>query len=559
MPAEAEVRVYTAKKILTMEPSLPVATAVAIEGDRIVAVGDMESMKDWLETLPHRVDERFADKVLLPGLIDNHLHPIMAGILLPMEFVTPFDWDLPGREVVGVRGHDAYLSRVREILAEQEESEEPLFVWGYHPIFHGPLSRSDLDEISDSRPIIAWHRSFHEIYTNTPGLEWLGITQQRASEYENIDFETGHLWESGLGPAFQTLGPILLAPDRIASGLEQMRKVVHRGGITTIADMATGLFDIETEWQAMSRVLEQPETPFRTYLVPDGRQLRETLGSQGAFNLIQELRARNSRRLRFLRAVKFYADGAFFSQLMQLGPPGYMDGHEGEWLMEPDDLLQAVQPYWNNGYQLHVHANGDEGVRVTLNVLNEILDIHPRFDHRFTLHHLGYSTVAQARRAKALGALVSANPFYLFALGDAYARVGLGPERASQLVRLGALVREGVPVSLHSDFTMAPAEPLRLVEIAVTRKSESGKVLAPEERLTVEQALRAVTIDAAYALEVDDMIGSIAAGKKADFTILDADPTAVSPDEIGSIDVWGTIFEGQVFPLAPKPRKTDMP
>jgi hypothetical protein len=277
---------------------------------------------------------------------------------------------------------------------------------------------------------------------------------------------------------------------------------------------------------------------------------RSTLGSQAAFDLVKGLRQRNSRRLRFLQAISFAADGSFATEDMQLGPPGFIDGHEGEWRMEPDDLLVAVQPYWNNGYQLHVHANGDEGVNVTLNVLSEILELHPRFDHRFGLHHLGYATIAQARRARALGAVASTNPFLLYALADAYAQRGLGPERASQIARAGAFVREGVPVALHSDFTTAPLDPLRLVEIAVTRKSASGTVMAPPERLTVEQALRGVTIDAAYALLVDDMIGSIAAGKKADFTVLEADPFAVPPDEIGSIPIWGTVFEGELYPLA---------
>ncbi len=549
IPEPPSLRVFTAKKIVTMEPSLPEATAVAVEHGRIVAVGTLESLRPLLADRPHEVDETFAGKVLLPGLIDAHAHPILAGILLPMSFVTADDWHLPGREIAGVRGRDAYLARLRELEGTMKDSEAPLFVWGYDPLFHGDVARADLDAISTTRPIIAWHRDFHEIYANTPALAWLEVTADAASHYPANDFERGHLAEGGLALVFERLGPFLLNPARIRGGLELAREAIHRGGVTTIADMATGLFDLELEWSAMRETLADLDAPFRTYMVPDGRSLVAALGAQGAYNLIESLPDRNGARLRFLRAVKFYADGSFFSQRMQVGPPGYLDGHRGEWVMTPEQLAYQAQPYWNAGYQIHVHTDGGAAVGATLDVLQRFLDEHPRFDHRFTLHHVGLSTTAQIRRAKALGALLSFNPFYVWARADAYALQGLGPERAAQIARLGTAAREGVPISLHSDFTLAPAEPLFLVETAVTRRTAGGQVVAPAERLTLDQALRAVTIDAAYTLRLDDQIGSIAAGKKADFTVLEQDPYAVPPEKLSEIPIWGTVLEGRPFPI----------
>jgi predicted amidohydrolase YtcJ len=148
-----------------------------------------------------------------------------------------------------------------------------------------------------------------------------------------------------------------------------------------------------------------------------------------------------------------------------------------------------------------------------------------------------------------LGAMVSANPYYLYALGDVYAAHGLGPERAAHMVRLGSLARAGVAISLHSDFTMAPVEPLRLASVAVNRRSASGKVLAPDERLDVAQALRAVTLDAARAIRLEDEIGSIEVGKRADFTVLERDPFEAPPEVLAETPIWGTVFEGEVFPL----------
>jgi predicted amidohydrolase YtcJ len=126
----------------------------------------------------------------------------------------------------------------------------------------------------------------------------------------------------------------------------------------------------------------------------------------------------------------------------------------------------------------------------------------------------------------------------------------MGPERAHYMVRLKSLLDNGVKVSLHSDFTMAPAEPLKLAWVAVNRFSGSGQVLGPEERITVEQALRAVTIDAAYAIRMEDEIGSIEAGKIADFAVLEQDPYEVDPVNLKDIPIWGTVFEGTPFPIA---------
>jgi len=239
-----------------------------------------------------------------------------------------------------------------------------------------------------------------------------------------------------------------------------------------------------------------------------------------------------------------FTDGAFFSELMQVQAPGFIDGHNGEWLTAPEQFEAAARAYWNKGYRIHVHCTGDLGVELALDVLDRLQFERPRFDHRFTIEHFGVATEEQVRRIRALGALVSANVYYLHELGEAYWRHSLGHERASQMARLGSLAREGVPFALHSDFTMAPARPLTSVWVAVNRIAESGAVLGPNERISVDQAMRAITIDAAYVLGEENRIGSIRAGKSADFTVLDDDPYTVAPEEIRDIRVHATVFEG---------------
>jgi predicted amidohydrolase YtcJ len=119
------------------------------------------------------------------------------------------------------------------------------------------------------------------------------------------------------------------------------------------------------------------------------------------------------------------------------------------------------------------------------------------------------------------------------------------------MVRLGALQRNGVRFSLHSDFTMAPASPLLLAQVAASRRTAEGKVMAPRERIPVELALRAVTLDAAHLMRMEDEIGSIRAGKRADFTVLERNPLDTKPHELGEIPIWGTVFGGRVFPAPP--------
>ena len=553
--AQEQLTVFTARSIVTLEPSQPLATAVAVQAGRIVSLGSLEDLAPWLEGRETRIDRRFEGSVLIPGLIDNHLHPLLGALLLPMDFVTPDDWDLPDGKVKAVHGQDNYRARLRALEASTPPGQ-PLFSWGYHALFHGPIGRDALDAISTDRPIVVWHRSFHELYMNSAALADAGITPELVGDHPHVNLAQGHFYETGIGIPLAALGPQLFAPERLRVGLVMLRELVHRGGITTMADMATGLMtgSVQGDMAMMAGVLDSEDTPFRTLLVPEAGGLAVALGGNAAaLAAIEALPATGSGRLIHARKqVKLLADGAFFSQLMQMGPPGYIDGHHGEWLMEPPALEAAARAYWNAGYTIHVHANGDAGVGATLDILQTLLEEKPRFDHRFTLHHYGYSTPEQARRLAALGAAVSANPNYLYVLADKYSERGLGPDRASQMSRLGSVVRAGASVSLHSDLTMAPSQPLFLAWIAANRQSASGQVHAPSERLTPLEAIRAVTSEAAYAIRMDDQIGTLRAGKLADFTVVDRDPTAIHASRLRDVEVLATIFEGRVYPIEPR-------
>ena len=187
--------------------------------------------------------------------------------------------------------------------------------------------------------------------------------------------------------------------------------------------------------------------------------------------------------------------------------------------------------------------------RITLTTAARILR-QLRADHRTVIVHFANSTEEQISRIARLGALVSANPYYTVGFADKYGAHGLGAARADAMVRSGSVLKHGIPLSFHSDLPMGPSDPLYLAWCAVNRVTTSGRVASPEQRIGVEDALRALTIEAAYSWRMEDELGSIAPGKIASFTVLEQDPLTVEPLKLKDIGIWGTVFEGRLFPIA---------
>ena len=184
-----------------------------------------------------------------------------------------------------------------------------------------------------------------------------------------------------------------------------------------------------------------------------------------------------------------------------------------------------------------------------LDALEKIEKENPRKDHRLTIEHFGQSSDEQVTKIAVLGACVSANPYYLYSMGDEFADGNLGKERASEMVRCGSLLKNKIPFALHTDFTMAPLQPLLLAWIAVNRITANGTLMAPEQRIPVYNAMQAITYNAAYVLRMENEIGSIKVGKKADFVILAENPMKVDPMKIKDVKVLETVYEGKSFPI----------
>lgn len=549
--------IFTARKIVTMEPGASAANAVAVDGDTIAAVGALDAVQQQLQKSgrTYTIDRTFDGKVIAPGFVEHHLHPLLGVLSMSLDIIAIEDWSLPGYNSPAARNEAEYRSRLKRSLAAMSgaPAAETLFTWGFHQYFHGDLYRPQLDEISPHRPIVTWHRSCHEFILNTAALRKYGVTeatlQGRGVSTQQSSWRNGHFYEKGMEIIVPLIAKDLLAPGRTQTGLQRFKTYLVSKGITTICEPGT---QMDRKFQSIwENVLNTDDCAFRTYFVADGRALYDKNKRNGTLaGLVEETASYATwgrGKVQWIpKHVKLFADGAIFSQLMQVQQP-YLDGHKGEWIAEPSDYAAAFKAYWDAGYRIHTHVNGDEGLRVVIATLEANLRSKPRDDHRFTVVHFAISTEDQVAALTRANAVITANPYYTSALADKYSEFGLGPERANAMVRSGSVSRAGMALSLHSDMPMAPADPLFLAWCAVNRTTVSGRTADANQRISVDAAMRAITIESAAVLDKQSEIGSIRVGKRANFAILGDDPYAVDPAQIKGISIWGVVFEGRKF------------
>ena len=423
--------VYTARRVITMDPDMPSATAVAVSGNRIAAVSDTDDLRS-----AGVLDDTFADAVICPGLIDQHLHPVLGATTLMTEVIAVEDWSLPDRTYPAARSAQEYRDRLTAAHRALAPGEW-LFSWGYHKLWHGPLDRAALDAISTTRPIVVWQRSCHEWFLNTAAIDALGLTAAdmagRGPASEMVDFAAGHWWETGMNLLLPSLSPVFMSPQRLTAGLKQLVEYLHRNGVTAINEPGI-MWDVEP-WPLYQQILGAAETPFSsTFLVDARSQADSGMDPADAVADAEEQVARASTgKVRLLpKQVKLFADGAIISQLMQMREP-YLDDaghpdlcHHGEWMMQPDAFRAFARVYWDAGWQLHIHVNGDAGLDLVLDTIEECMAAHPRTDHRTVIVHFANSSEEQIDRIARLGCIVSANPYYPVGFADQYARARTG-------------------------------------------------------------------------------------------------------------------------------------
>ena len=543
----AEDRIIIPKDLVTLDSDYPNATAVLIRDDRIHAVGAKEDLIKEFPNTP--VDLTHKNDVLIPGFIEHHIHPLLAAITMNSEIVAIDDWTVLNKKSTGIRDREGYLKKLKE-LESSMNTNDPLISWGFHHYFHGKLTKDDLDKISSDRPILIIHRSFHEFIMNSKALEFFGIAKEdlkglNAEEKKLANYEEGHFSERGLIMVMPKIMQFLAAPQRIIGGLSITEEYIHKQGITLIAN--PGAMYNKLTQGAKNYVFGDTDTPFRSLFIPSALYMLEHFNNSELLEETEALLNWGEGKVQYLpKHIKLFSDGAMYSQNMVLRD-GYLDGHQGVWLMEEDIFKETFRIYWDAGYQIHIHQNGDSGLDRILEVLEDNIVRNPRDDHRTTIVHFGYSAFDQIEKMKQLGVIVSANPYYVPVLSDLYSKVGIGYARSQEMVRLGDVARANIKLSLHSDMPMAPASPLALMHAAVNRINYANEVAGPNQRISSLNALKGVTLNAAYVLGLESDYGSISPGKYANFTLLEENPLTVDHLLIKGIKIKGTIVEGRLF------------
>jgi predicted amidohydrolase YtcJ len=541
--------IYFGGDIITMEgDSANYAEAVAVREGRIVFVGGKAEAEKIKGDSTAMID--LQGKTLLPGFIDPHIHPSIAASILPMEIVSAMEWNTPNGKSVVVKDHASFIARLKELDKSYTDPTKPLLTWGYFKPYHGDISKAELNTISKTRPIVIWQRSCHEFFLNDAALNYFKITEADFKKMPAYaDYKKGHVFEAGLFVVTKSILDYIGEPANFKKGLELMTVVIHKGGLTTVGEQGFPQIDLSMELKLDGEEINKASTPYRFVMVPNAMTLYPKFkNGENLLAFCDSLIKTGSPKLDYVKAIKFYVDGAIFSQLMVMTKP-YEDDHHGAWMMRPSEQEDVFNAFWKAGWDIHIHVNGDGGLDTLLAIIEGAKLKTPNSSSKIILEHYGYARQDQHEKVSAAGIWVSNNPYYFYELSGPYSKEGLGIERASKISSVGSLEKLKVPLSFHSDYFMAPAEPLLLVWSAVNRINSNGEVLAPEEKLSLFTAMKAVTIEAAKSIRMENEIGTIITGKKADFVLLAENPFKIDSKKIKDIRIDATVFEGKLYPV----------
>jgi predicted amidohydrolase YtcJ len=512
----------------------PWVEAVAVRGPDIAGAGPRDELRD---AFPDAAIEDLTGTTVLPGLVDAHNHFLSTG-----ESLASIDLRFPAV--------DSGAALLREIVASAAETPpgEPVSGFGFDHARYALPRLAELDAGAGDHPLHLFHTSGHHVLVNTQVFRAAGVdddTPDPPGGRLDRD-EDGHL--TGLcldtacglvlptavdigshGPNFHVRAPL----ETLVAAVVRASTAYLEAGLTCVADAQVTV----RELQAYREALRRGVLPIRTVCMPLSHQLDAfaSVGLAGPFG---------DDRLS-IGHLKVYADGTLTGGTAAFGDDLGIATQTASFFHEPDDLVATIGRAWADGWRVAVHAQGDRAISLVLDGFEAGAAASPRPDARPRIEHAGYPADAGIERMRAMEVTAVGQPSYLFDYGDEY--LGSLGERAYDLQPWRAELDAGVRVVISSDSDVSSYRPLTTIANAMRRETREGIVLGPRHRLSLEEALFAHTIDAAYAVGLDARIGSLESGKAADLTLLSADVRGFAPQEIADLPVAATIIDGETM------------
>ncbi|MFT7286944.1 MAG: putative amidohydrolase YtcJ [Halieaceae bacterium] len=537
-------RILHGGRVYTLNSLAPWAEAVAIRGDEIVYVGDDAGAERFAGADTQRTDLR--GRLALPGFIDGHMH---VGATLPYVFAAGLSPDMSAEQL---------LAAIRE-HAQAYPDQDPLIGTGFLGAafgLQGPTAE-DLDRAVPERRAIIYDEGFHSAWVNSAAMQQVGLDADSQDPIPGAHYykryadgrPTGWLIESeSFGWISEKLGVVSMAS--LEAGAQAFFGELTARGITAAFDagMIEGdgkLFDF------FERMVAEDRVPLRmvgSHYVNSPRQLPTALEDLAALN------KRFDGEFFDLRVLKLSLDGTVEAQTAYtLEPYRVPAGHRANPLIPIGPTGEVVAAASARDIDIHMHAIGDAAVRMALDMVEQARRQHPKTDSRFTICHAQVVNPQDIARFGELDVIVQSTPtWYAY---DELALNYLGAERLEHFYPLRSIAAGGARVTLGSDFPASwigldGLDPLYNIEMAMTRQPAGDADYAPQppldERISVEQAIRAYTLDAAYQLRLEDEIGSIEPGKQADLVVLDQNILELDPYAIHDASVVMTMIDGRI-------------
>ena len=531
--------IFFGGNILTMDDNQPVVEAIAVENGRITAIGTKENiikLRTWKTKIVN-----LQGKTLMPGLIEAHCHPIATAVLSQVVNISGFTYN-SREEIMATIG----------AAVEKASPGKWVLAFGWDPVLVKDLRNptlAELDSISTEVPIFILTQMMHQAFVNNAVYKTAKITRNTPDPSGGGTFlkdVDGNL--NGVIYEFSALQKILNKMPKTPRGTAELLLNLQyaqyaKAGYTTIA--ALGPVNIAGyPLNFMASLSRNADVPVRSFVYPLKKQLDRSAWPSGYGN--DHFR---------IKGVKLYMDGSPYTGGAAFAEP-YLNtevtlkrmklqpNHRGKVNYSEASLLQTLTKYHNAGYQIAIHAQGEIAIQMILNAFTEIMENYPRPDHRHRLEHNALITKNQIIQAQKLGLTLSFFMDHVYYYGEQLPQI-VGPDRAARFMPLGSAFAVGHRASIHTDNPATPVDPFRVISTAVTRKTKDrGDILGPTERVTINDALKAVTINAAWQLFEDHQRGSITVGKAADFVLLSHNPLRIQPENIKNISALCTWIDG---------------